>query len=52
MATNVFSDPTKKLPTNEAQIVRVAFDQFEIGARKSHLPKALGKNNNNLQHVK
>lgn len=39
MATNIFTDSTKSIPTKDAQIVRVNMEEQEIGGRKSSLPK-------------
>ena len=36
---NIFQDPTKSVPTKDAQIVRVDMEQQDVGGRKSHLPK-------------
>lgn len=47
---NLFQDPTKSIPTKDAQIVRVDMEQQDIGGRKSHLPKE-GKGEASIQHV-
>ena len=52
--TNIFHDPTKRIPENDPRIVRVEFDKSDIGARKSHLPKAseVKATNMSIDHVK
>lgn len=51
MAVNIFSDPTKKVPTGDAQIVRVDMEQQDIGGRKSHLPPRHTSQDLNISHV-
>lgn len=43
MATNLFQEPVKSVPSSDAQIIRVDMEQQDIGGRKSHLPSE-GKN--------
>ncbi len=50
--SNIFEDKTKTLPKNDPRIVRVKFDENEIGARKSHISGVAPKNGNSIQHVK
>lgn len=38
MAENIFQNPTKRVPSKDADIVRVDMEQQDIGGRKSHLP--------------
>lgn len=47
---NIFKDNTSKVPTSDAQIIRVDMEQLEIGGRKSHLP-AQTKSDLNISHV-
>ena len=51
MATNIFQDSTKRLPTSDAQIIRVDMEQLDIGGRKSHLPAQQKSGSMNIQHV-
>lgn len=48
---DVFKNPTTKLPTSDAQIVRVDMEQLEIGGRKSHLPKSSTSPELSISHV-
>lgn len=36
--SNIFQDPSKSLPKKDEQIVRVDFEQQQIGGRTSHIP--------------
>lgn len=47
---DIFKDSTKTIPMSNSQINRVDFDESEMGARKSHLPKGI-KNDLNIKHV-
>ena len=38
------------IPKNDPQIIRVPFEENEMGARKSHIPK-LSKNFGKIKHV-
>lgn len=49
--TNIFQDPAKKLPTSDAQIIRVDMEQLDIGGRKSHLPAQSKSGSMNISHV-
>lgn len=51
MATNIFQDPTKTIPKGDAQIVRVTFQENEIGGRKDHMPKNDDNSRMSVQHV-
>jgi hypothetical protein len=53
MATDIFHEPKKEIPKNDGRIVRVDFDQVELGARKSHLAR-IPKNRNEytVKHIK
>lgn len=47
---DIFSDPTKKVPTGDSQIVRVDMETQQIGGRKSALPTQQ-KNDAVISHV-
>lgn len=51
MATNPFSNPTKKIPMSDAQVSRVDFSKSDLGARKSHISGVAPKNGNTIKHV-
>lgn len=53
MATNIFSDPTKSLPKQDSQIIRVSMKENEIGGRKDHVPTPSQSmaGTNAIQHV-
>jgi hypothetical protein len=51
MATNIFQDPTKALPKKDEQIVRVGFEQQDLGWRTSHSPSNPKSGQLALQHV-
>ncbi len=36
--SDLFRNPVKSIPTDDAQIVRIDMDKSDIGGRKSHLP--------------
>lgn len=48
---DIFHNPTSKIPTSDAQIVRVDMEQQEIGGRKSHLPAKEKATDMSLTHV-
>ena len=48
---NLFQDPTKSIPTKDAQIVRVDMEQQDIGGRKSHLPAKHVESDMSITHV-
>lgn len=50
MAVNIFSDSRKTVPKSDPQVLSQPFDQQDIGARKSALPK-ISKNSLTIQHV-
>lgn len=53
MGTNIFHDPTKKLPDSDPRIDKIDFEKSDIGARKSHLPTSSQvSNNQKIDHVK
>jgi len=43
MATDIWHDPTKKLPDKDSAIERIDFDKDDLIARPSHMPKNLRK---------
>ena len=47
---NIFQEPTKKMPKQDSQIVRVGMEESQIAGRKDHLPKAQASVNS-LSHV-
>jgi hypothetical protein len=49
--TDIFRDPTKSVPTQDTQIVRVDMEQQDIGGRKSHLPPKQVSNDMSITHV-
>lgn len=51
MAVDIFRDPTKSLPKQDSQIVRVPMDQIDLGGRKGHLPGNPKSGNLTIQHV-
>ena len=51
MATNIFQNPTKSVPTKDEQIVRVDMEQMDIGGRKSSLPANSRSNDMAIEHV-
>ncbi len=51
MATNLFQNSTKSIPTSDAQIVRVDMEQMDIGGRKSHLPGQQKSTKMTVEHV-
>jgi hypothetical protein len=48
---NIFNDPTKSLPKKDSQIVRVPFEQLELGGRTSHIPSNSKSGSMSIQHV-
>lgn len=52
MAKNIFHEPARKLPDSDPRIDKIDFTKNDIGARKSHLPKASAvKNDKSITHV-
>lgn len=51
MSKDMFGNTPTSIPKDSREIVRVAFDEQEMGARKSFVPK-LGRNKLVVQHVK
>lgn len=48
---NIFQDPSKRIPRQDGQIVRVPFDTQEIGGRKEHLPASSKAGDMAISHV-
>lgn len=48
---NIFSNPTKSLPKQDAQIVRVQMKQNDIAGRTDHMPGQVKSGNLGIQHV-
>lgn len=51
MARDIFGGLPSTVPTKDSRIVRVQFDENELGARKAHLPKP-PRNDMTIEHVK
>lgn len=51
MSRDMFGNTPTSVPKDSREIVRVAFDEQEMGARKSFVPK-LPKNRMVISHVK
>ena len=51
MATNLFQNSAKSIPTSDDQIVRVDMETLDIGGRKSHLPAQQRADKMTLSHV-
>ncbi len=51
MANKIFQDDTKALPKRDEQIVRVPFDQLDLGGRTSHIPTPSKSGSMSIQHV-
>lgn len=51
MADKIFGSLPTSIPKDSKEVIRVAFDEQEMGARKSHLPK-FQKNRLVISHVK
>lgn len=52
MPTNIFQEPSKSIPRKaDGQIVRVDFEQLDIGGRKDHMPGARTSGSMAIQHV-
>lgn len=48
---DIFHNSTKTVPKGDSQVVRVEFDNSQLGARKSHIANAVKKNENSIKHV-
>lgn len=48
---DIFRDPTKTLPKKDEQIVRVPFDEQQIGGRLSHIPRPTAADRMDISHV-
>lgn len=51
MAVNIFQDPTKALPKKDSQIIRIAFEQQDLGGRTSHIPSNPKSGSLAIQHI-
>lgn len=52
MGKSIFQNPTSTLPENDPRIIRVPFDEQDLGARKSHLPSSSEiRNGRSIRHV-
>lgn len=54
MARNnsIFQNTTSEVPENDPRIIRVPFDEQQLGARKSNLPTSADiKNTMSVRHV-
>jgi len=48
---NIFTNPTKAIPKQDGQIVRVSMEELEIGGRKVALPTNQPTNSMSVRHV-
>lgn len=48
---DIFRNPTKTVPTNDRQIVRVDMEEQEVGGRKSSLPPNAKHSDMSIDHV-
>lgn len=48
---NIFNNSTKSAPKKDPQIIRVDFEQSEIGARKDHMPRENKSPAMSIKHV-
>lgn len=48
---DIFRDPTKSLPKKDEQIVRVPFEQLDIGGRTAHIPSNIKSGDLGISHV-
>lgn len=48
---NIFQDPSKRIPRQDSQIVRVPMDQLDIGGRKAQLPSEAKATDMAVSHV-
>lgn len=51
MATKIFQNPTKSLPKQDSQIVRVSMKENEIAGRTDHIPTPRQAGDMSIQHV-
>lgn len=49
---DLFKSPRSKIPRNDSRITRIEFEESEVGARKSHLPKMTKSDKMAIVHVK
>ena len=48
---NIFQDPTKALPKKDSQIIRINFEQQDLGGRQSHIPSNTKSDGLAIQHI-
>lgn len=48
---DIYRDPTKALPKKDEQIVRIDFEESQIGARKGHIPAPKKNDVMSVSHV-
>jgi hypothetical protein len=51
MAVDIFKDTRTNLPDNDSRIVRVHFNEEQLGARAGFLPNAKADGRFSIQHV-
>lgn len=53
MANSLFRTPESKIPQDsDPRIIRVPFEESQVGARKGHLPKLAKRPEMSIVHVK
>lgn len=50
--SNLFQEPTSKVPEGDSRIVRVPFEEVIPGATKRHMPKLSKRDSMSIVHVK
>lgn len=50
--SNLFRASESKIPENDSRIVRVPFEESQVGARKGFLPKLAKRREMSIVHVK
>lgn len=50
--TNLFHTPETSIPRNDSRIIRVPFEESQIGAQKRFLPKLVKQSAMTIVHVK
>lgn len=48
---SIFQDNTRSLPKKDSQIVRVNFEQSDIGGRKDHMPSEKQSGVMGIKHI-
>lgn len=49
---DIFLTQRSKIPTGDSRIIRVGFEEAEVGARKRFLPKLTKRSEMSIVHVK